>query len=298
MSLRQEQEQPAAMRRPSPRARAGNIADRAATPFFQDDEPTVTVLRMPGEEPKGQVRAPVAGSAVGILQQLPNFPERVLVRAAAPLLLMIAQIRGSIGQADIAALRRTVMEEIDRFQQAAQNAGIVPGDVLAARYVLCAAIDETVLTTPWGSSSEWSVDSLLNHYHNETWGGEKVYSMLDWVRAEPEQKLPLIILMHTCLMLGFEGRYRVIERGRDELEDRRTELSRLIKRYSAARADEPLSRIAHGERGGRNIRSFVPLWAVGAGAAAMLLLVNSYIQFQLSGAASAALTRISSLISG
>src|SRR5262249_43247583 len=167
-------------------------------------------------------------NASRIIQQLEAMPERTLVRAAAPVLLIIAQLRNSIERADVTALRREIVEEIDRFQQDAQKAGLEAGDIIAARYVLCATMDETVLMTPWGSRSEWSANSLLNQYHNETWGGEKVFVILDRIRANPERKMQLLVLIHTCLMLGFEGRYRVLERGRDQLEDLRNELSRTI----------------------------------------------------------------------
>ncbi len=76
-------------------------------------------------------------------------------------------------------------------------------------------IDEAVMTTPWGAASNWSTHSLLNQFHGETWGGgeEKVFAILDRVRANPVQHLALLKLIDLCLALGFEGKYRVMEGG-------------------------------------------------------------------------------------
>ncbi len=51
--------------------------------------------------------------------------------------------------------------------------------MLLARYALCTALDEAVLSTPWGSGGDWGKQSLLITVHNEAWGGEKVFQLLD-----------------------------------------------------------------------------------------------------------------------
>ena len=237
-------------------------------------------------------------SAALVVTNLDPVSERVLVRAAAPILLMISHLRNSVERADVSSLRRQVNEEMDKFQQVAQRARVDAGDILAARYVLCATMDETVLMTPWGSRSEWSANSLLNQYHNETWGGEKVFQILDWVKQTAEKKLSLLILIHTCLMLGFEGRYRVLERGRDQLEDLRNDLSRTIRRYSTIKYDDPLSSITKGEEGGKKVNTFVPLWMVGVGAVCLLIIVYIYVGVMLSISVYPAVEKIKAIIGG
>lgn len=291
---------PTVTRRLSPRARTA--LENAPAPGAQAepaDDPTVLVRRPPRPAPAAQPADTSLANATDVVRQLEAAPERSLVRAAAPLLLVVAQLRNSVEQADVAALRRQIVEAVDRFQQDAQKAGIEANEIIAGRYVLCATIDETVLTTPWGSRSEWSANSLLNQYHNETWGGEKVFEILDRVRADGGgRKIGLLLLIHTCLMLGFEGRYRVLERGRDQLDDLRSDLSRLIRRNSSQQADEALSRQARGEQRGRKLNSFVPLWVVGIAALCVVILVHTYVQVVLSGVVQAMATRIQSLVTG
>lgn len=281
---------PTVLRPLSPRARTALAAGEPA------DEPTVVVRQAPpAATPAPAAAAAPLQSSVALVQQLDASPERRLVRAAAPLLLIAAQLRASTERADVTALRRQVIEEMDRFQQLSQKQGAEAGDIIAARYVLCALIDETVLMTPWGSRSEWSSNTLLNHYHNETWGGEKVFSILERVTAQPAQRLPLLLLIHNCLMLGFEGRYRVMERGRDQLEDLRNDVSRTIRRYLDTAADAPLSAVSRGAGGGRKIRSFLPLWLAATLAALLLAVIYLSLEFRLSGVMAPLLAKIAAL---
>lgn len=282
---------PTVVRHLSPRTRTALGADTG-------EDPTLVVRQsLPSSAGAGDAGSSLQ-NAVGLVQQLDTAPERKLVRAAAPLLLIVAQLRNSTERADVTALRRQVVEEMDRFQQLAQKSGIEAGDIVAARYVLCATIDETVLMTPWGSRSEWTSNSLLNQYHNETWGGEKVFVILDRVKQSPAQRLPLLLLIHTCLMLGFEGRYRVLERGRDQLEDLRNELSRVIRRAAETGSEEPLSKTGRGERGGKKIRTAFPLWMVATIAGLSLVIIYIYLEFYLSGALKPVLSKISALTAG
>ncbi|AYG61912.1 type IVB secretion system protein IcmH/DotU [Rhizobium jaguaris] len=292
-SLGEESDHPTVARRLSPRARTALAAQG------EEDAPTVVIHRHtnpPAETPATGTSS--LQSAAVIVQQLEATPERKLVRAAAPLLLIGAQLRNSVDRADVAALRRQVAEEMDRFQQTAQKSGCEAGDIIAARYVLCSMLDETVLMTPWGSRSEWSANSLLNQYHNETWGGEKVFTILDRVKTNGEKKLPLLLLIHACLMLGFEGRYRVLERGRDLLEELRNDLSRTIRRYSEAKPEEPLSAEGKAAKGGRRIRTAIPLWMVVVAAFCVLIIVHVYAQFTLSNALAPVLVKIHALTVG
>ncbi|WP_269584529.1 type IVB secretion system protein IcmH/DotU [Roseibium sp. Sym1] len=278
------------------------MAEAQGSAGHEEDEPTVAFV----SPAAGPAAPPAAGqrqnggsgnlqSASGIVRQLETDPERIIVRAATPLLLIISQLRNSIEQADVHALRQEVVDEIDRFEQLAQRNGVQAGDIIAARYILCSTIDETVLMTPWGSRSEWSSNSLLNQFHNETWGGEKVFSILDRIRGDARNKLPLLILVHTCLMLGFEGRYRVLEGGRNQLEDLRNELSRLIRRNSNLPSDEPLSKNAKGAQKGKNVRTLPPFWILMAIGLLFALVFRLYVGSYLDGELVPALTSIDSL---
>lgn len=298
-------DQPTVAQRLSPRARTTMAQAGGGPDGDHGDEPTVAFVNRAdaaktasgqklGEEAGMQGGASVE-AATSIVRLFDRIPERVLVRAATPILLLIAQLRNSIDRADVQSLRREVVAEIDHFEQAAQKEGIEAGDIIAARYVLCSTVDETVLMTPWGSRSEWSSNSLLNQFHNETWGGEKVFGILDRIKGEAPKKMPLLVLLHACLMLGFEGRYRVLDRGRDQLEDLRNELSRLIARNTRIKPDQPLSKVTEGHRGGQQVSALPPMWLIAIFAAVLLFIVWAYSDFMLQGELVPPLTAIEAL---
>src|SRR5262249_37435226 len=140
-----------------------------------------------------------------------------LVRAATPLLLMTAHIRESMQAVDVAGLRRTALDEIHQFEEQARISRVPNEGVLAARHVLCAALDEAVLSTPWGNQSEWGQHPLLVALHREAWGGEKFFDMLDRTSKDPSKFIDLMELQYLALAFGFAGKYQVQERGQDKL---------------------------------------------------------------------------------
>jgi len=96
-----------------------------------------------------------------------------LVRAASNVLLLAGRLRGTLSAPDVAGLRRHALDEIYKFEERARSGGAANETVLAARYALCATLDEAVLSTPWGAQSEWAQQTLLVQLHREAWGGEK-----------------------------------------------------------------------------------------------------------------------------
>ena len=53
-------------------------------------------------------------------------------------------------------------------------------------------------------SGAWARLSLLVMFHNETWGGEKVFQLLARLAEDPAGNRDLLELMHVVLALGFE----------------------------------------------------------------------------------------------
>lgn len=211
----------------------------------------------------------------------PKAVEDALVAAATPLLSIVAQLR-VINNADIGALRRGIVEQIRRFEERAAKHQAGAGDIRTACYLICALLDEAVMTTLWGGESAWSDNSLLNQFHNETWGGEKVFEILKRVQAKPAKYLALLKLIDICLLMGFEGKYRVAEEGRERLEDLRSDVQRLLRDYMSAPPAELSIRWRSIEvRTG--LRRYVPLWITFVAAAVIMLIGYSFARWCLSG---------------
>jgi len=217
-----------------------------------------------------------------------------LVAAANPLLDLIPQIRATGHHDAPAQLREHLVDEVRRFETRAQQSGIAPEVIIGARYCLCTAVDEAAALTPWGGSI-WSSQSLLVMFHNETWGGEKFFQLLSRLVQNPQQHLQLIELIYFCLAMGFEGRFRVIDNGRTQLETLKQRLLQII-RQTRGEIAVPLS--PHWQDASapvRRTRNWVPLWAVGAVAAVLLVLVFGVLTFSLAGRSDGAFAAVNAV---
>jgi type VI secretion system protein ImpK len=195
-----------------------------------------------------------------------------LVQAASPILLLIGGLRSSTSSTDVSGLRRHALDEIRRFEENAQRAGVRNEIVLAARYALCAGLDESVLSTPWGAQSEWAQHPLLVALHREAWGGEKFFEMLDRISVDPARHIDLMELQYLILALGFTGKYQMLERGHEQLADLQQNLYRKI-RGERGHPPSDLSLQWRGLEDQRNrLIRYVPWWVVGVAALAVLAL--------------------------
>ncbi|WP_455209688.1 type IVB secretion system protein IcmH/DotU [Kaarinaea lacus] len=227
---------------------------------------------------------------------LPDNPTgpNALTDASARLLALIGRLKTIPHHSDVGGLHRQVTQEIQSFDNIARTRGCSPEAVLAARYALCAAIDEAVLNTPWGSSSLWSGQSMLSTFHQETGGGEKFFQILERIMMEPAKNIELLELYSICLSLGFEGRYRIMDMGRSQLESLRDELYRTIRTYRGdyERELSPHWRGLHTKMS--RLRQ-IPLWVVAALAGAVLLGIYAGFNFILHNSSAPVLDKLESV---
>jgi type VI secretion system protein ImpK len=260
----------ATVMRPRPGAGRRGSPD-AATPM--------TGMRSPA--PPAARLAPIPDAAFEFLGTGLN----PLLRAASPLLLLAGQLRGTLSAPEVGGLRRHVLDEIRRFEQRARAASITTEVTGAARYALCACLDEAVLSTPWGAQSEWAQQTLLVALHREAWGGEKFFEMLDKISDDPERHIDLMELQYLCIALGFAGKYQAMPQGQSRLADVQQALYRKIRDVRGTpRPELSLKWKGVEDRRNRLIR-YVPWWVVGAAALAILAVTFGVYYARLGSAA-------------
>ncbi|WP_340608943.1 DotU family type VI secretion system protein [Xenorhabdus bharatensis] len=183
-----------------------------------------------------------------------------LVAAANPLLNTIPQIRYTISHPAPVDLRQNLIDEIRRFEVACQQANQPYEVIIGARYCLCTALDEAAALTPWGSRSVWSGSGLLVTFHNETWGGEKFFQLLAKLSQNPKENLFLLELINFCLQLGFEGRYRIMDNGRSQLETLKQRLYQLIHSIRGNHPAELSPNLQLLKKPNKTWKPFLPMW--------------------------------------
>lgn len=218
-----------------------------------------------------------------------------LVTAANPLLNAIPQLRASVQHPNPGALRENLARGVREFEARARAAGATTEQVIPARYALCTFIDESAASTPWGASGAWAQHGLLALFHGEVEGGEKFFQILGRLAENPQANLHVLELMYVCLQLGFEGRYRIIEGGQDQLEAVRHRLLSIIRRQRGE-YERDLSGNWRGVPGaGERRLGWLPLWVVGAVTALLLVAIFLAFKISLSGASDAVAAQIASL---
>ena len=153
-----------------------------------------------------------------------------LVASASVLLNAVPTIRRSLHHDDPSGLRANLLRAIAAFESRARAAGASAEHVLIGRYALCTVLDEAVAHMPWGASPEWVQRSLLVTLHREGFGGEKFFQLLEKAMEDTRRNIDLLELLYVCIALGFEGRYGVIEDGREQLVALRDRLHAAIRR--------------------------------------------------------------------
>lgn len=227
-----------------------------------------------------QAPKPLAQASVPI-DIAANYGVNPIVNAAATLLAVFCKVRDALSHANVGGLHQQLGRELKEFNTNARDNGVKEDQVVIARYLLCTILDEAVLNTPWGSESAWNQKSLLSIFHNESAGGEKFYAIIDKLRVSPADNIDVLELAYICLSLGYEGKFRVVSRGREQLEQLRDELFQIIRqaRGEYERALSPCWQgIGHSRK---TLTNYIPMWVVASIVAGMMALTYSGFRYWL-----------------
>ncbi|MGD9853116.1 MAG: type IVB secretion system protein IcmH/DotU [Nitrospirales bacterium] len=136
-----------------------------------------------------------------------------------------------------------------------------------ARYAVVAFLDEMILQSGWEHKSQWAASPLQYHYFQTQVAGEEFFHRLNLLRRAHPVNADLLEVFQTCLVLGFEGKYKL--EGREKIKDLTHDLFREIE---AVRGDlPPLS--PQGERSEvvfDMVKQEIPAWVILACSAAIV----------------------------
>lgn len=218
-----------------------------------------------------------------------------LVNTAATLMAVFTKTRQSLQHADIGGLHKRLANEIKIFDAQLRDLGYKNEVVLSARYITCVMLDEAVLNTPWGSNSPWAQRTLLSVFHNETSGGEKYFQILDRMRQSPSENIDILELFYISLSLGFEGKYRIANRGVEKIENIRDDLFKTIRSYRGEYERE-LSTSWRGLGSAKNtLKDFIPMWVIGVLALTFIFISYSGFRYWLYESATPVAERLHAL---
>ena len=267
-------------------------------PFFSSSTDDRTVIRpVPGgryQDIKRPTQEEFSGNTATInLERLGKV--NPLESAASALLALISQLYHSPSHSDPQQLKQQLTKEINTFRTYGEQAGYDKETLSHASYALCTTIDEAIFNTPWGRQSGWGEQSLLSIFHGEVSGGEQFFFKLKTLGQNSSKHLHLLELMYLCLALGFQGRYRIADRGQEKLAQIRDWLMQLIRKQRGS-SETHLSPHWQGVvTQPKNLMNIIPLWVFWAIASAVLLAVFIGFLFALSADTGSLKKQISNL---
>ena len=119
-------------------------------------------------------------------------------------------------------------------EEKGKSVGIHPDAYAQARYAVTAYLDEMIISSRWANREQWSARPLQYDFFKENVAGEGFFQHLDTIRRSMPLNADLLEVYGLCLILGFEGQYRIHER-----EKLRGLIEDVTREVQAKRGDVP-----------------------------------------------------------
>ncbi|MDT3669938.1 MAG: type IVB secretion system protein IcmH/DotU [Aromatoleum sp.] len=168
------------------------------------------------------------------------------------------------------------------FERHAHNFG-KPGEAIEhAKYAFCSLLDEIVLASEFGIREEWERMPLQLRLFGEHLAGEAFFERLETLRVDPAQNIEALEVFHTCLLLGFQGKYLL--EGEEKLAYLTQRVGQDIRQVRGGKAEfAPHWKLPH--RFPAYLRNELPIWLyfalLAAVAAAMVLAYGTLLDNRL-----------------
>src|SRR5690606_29733793 len=151
------------------------------------------------------------------------------------------------------------------------EAGVDSAHLDAARYALCALLDEIVLGSRWELKTRWFQQPLQMIYFGDFTAGAQFYRRLDELRADAAHNVEATAVYAQCLAIGFRGKHADLA-GMQKVDDLLAELGELLRKARGVTGRALSKPVVRSESLPQQVRR-LPAWVAFAGAAAVLLLL-------------------------
>jgi type VI secretion system protein ImpK len=242
-----------------------------AAPQQVEDANATVVLPTPGRRRSAFAPSIERQAAAADLAALGGLNR--LVEVANPILAAVPQIRHALRHPDPAGLHARLKDQVEGFERNAIAAGIPDEDVQTARYALCALLDDAAAATPWGK--QWAELGLLSDVR----AGERFFALLDDMLGEPQVHAEILEFFYAALALGFEGRYRTGDGGRQALAQVRTRVYEVLEQRLGKRSRELSGRWKGANVRARAVSGALAVWGVAS--ACTLVLAALYFGYSV-----------------
>lgn len=150
----------------------------------------------------------------------PTRERNPMMASAEPVLAMAAAIQSGRWQVSLPDFHARAVDAISRFESAIH--ALYPEPVrLRAKYAVCATLDDIAQNLPGDpdGGTGWAQRNMVVTFFRENLGGDRYWTFVQEMLADPLNNRDLIELFHACLAAGFEGRTREMADGRQRKQE-------------------------------------------------------------------------------
>lgn len=109
--------------------------------------------------------------------------------------------------------RQKILDLLNRFEQQAKKLQFSSEDIHDSKYAFCALLDETIVTQQdvsfFNLQNTWLINPLQLSLFGSQLAGYRFFEILEQLRAKGKDRLESLEVFHYCLLLGFQGKYRI-----------------------------------------------------------------------------------------
>ncbi|NHB59154.1 type IVB secretion system protein IcmH/DotU [Acinetobacter shaoyimingii] len=122
-------------------------------------------------------------------------------------------IRNQYVPENVDQFREKILDQLNRFEQQAKKLQFSADDIHDAKYAYCALLDETIVTQQDPSyfhlQNSWLISPLQLSLFGSQLAGYRFFDTLEHIRSRGKERLAALEVFHYCLLLGFQGKYRL-----------------------------------------------------------------------------------------
>jgi type VI secretion system protein ImpK len=179
-------------------------------------------------------------------------------------------LRGLNNCGDPVALRSQLLTMFAEADRRADTFGVATEVMQQAKYALAAFLDEMIMSSRWSEKQQWASRLLQYELFQTQAAGVEFFDHLDAIRRRLPLNIDLLEVYYVCLLLGFQGRYKL--GGREKL----VALMADVRRDLQVKQGEFLPFSPHGKRPDdirqKRQESMLPV-AISVGCAGVALLI-------------------------
>lgn len=149
-----------------------------------------------------------------------------IVTLAQPLLVLASRIHSSQNLPEHELLKENIEHELKTFASRAAAHRIDTESIIVAKYFLCIAIEESLLSVAERHTSHPDKSQAL---FPDIDSHDRFFQILERINKDPNEHIELLELAYLCLSLGFPDKYAHDEKGEINIEQIMERLFQLIR---------------------------------------------------------------------